>query len=69
MNAAIRVPRELVHLFIEDASLSILIISTVLISAVVAHFAPARSLISGIVLLAGCLIALLANVLASSGRA
>jgi hypothetical protein len=69
MKAVIGGLRTLIDLFIEDGSLSISIITSVLISAVVVHFAPARPLIGGVVLLVCCLIALVGNVLASSGRA
>jgi hypothetical protein len=68
MKALPETLRALLHLFIEDGSLTILVVTSVLVSAIVIHFLPARPLVGGIVLLAGCLLSLLGNVLTASGR-
>jgi hypothetical protein len=56
----------LVHLFVEDGSLTILILAVVLTAAAVAHFTHASHLPSGAILLVGCLAALLGNVLGAA---
>lgn len=56
----------LIHLFVEDGSLTILIIVVVLTAGAVAHVTQASHLLSGAILLLGCLAALLVNVLGAA---
>lgn len=56
------IARELVGLFVDDGMLAIAILGVIAVAAIVASFVP--GLTAGIVLLAGSLFALFANVMA-----
>lgn len=59
--------RELAGLFVEDGALALAIVVVVVIAGIVAVLAPAQSWWSGVILLCGCLAALIGNV-AMAGR-
>jgi len=56
------IARELIGLFVDDGMLALAIIAVIAIAAIVASLIPGAT--AGVVLLAGSLFALLANVLA-----
>ena len=56
------IARELIGLFVDDGMLAVAIIAVIVIAAIVASLIPGAT--AGVVLLAGSLFALLANVLA-----
>jgi len=56
------IARELIGLFVDDGMLALAIIAVIVIAAIVASLIPGAT--AGVVLLAGSLFALLANVLA-----
>ena len=56
------IARELIGLFVDDGMLALAIIAVLVIAAIVASLIPGAT--AGVVLLAGSLFALLANVLA-----
>jgi len=56
------IARELIGLFVDDGMLALAIIAVIVIAAIVASLSPRAT--AGVVLLAGSLFALLANVLA-----
>jgi hypothetical protein len=57
--------RELVGLFVEDGALALGIIAVVIVAGLVAALATAASWLSGLILLCGCLGALVFNVAAA----
>jgi len=59
LNASLR---ELAGLFVEDGALALAIIAVVVIAGLVAALAPSASWLSGLILLCGCLGALVVNV-------
>ena len=61
------VVRELLGLFVDDGSLALAILAVVVVAAVSAALVPDASLVTGAILLLGCLGVLLAN-LASAVR-
>ena len=56
------IARELIGLFVDDGMLAIATVAVIVIAAIVANLIPGAT--AGVVLLAGSLFALLANVLA-----
>ena len=56
------IARELIGLFVDDGVLAVALVAVIVIAAIVASLAPGTT--AGVVLLAGSLFALLANVLA-----
>ena len=54
--------RELIGLFVDDGMLAVAIIAVIVIAAIVARLTPGTT--AGVVLLAGSLLVLLANVMA-----
>ena len=59
---------ELIGLFVEDGALALAIIAVVVIAGLVAALAPAASWLSGLILLCGCLGALVVNVATAKRR-
>jgi hypothetical protein len=57
------IARELLGLFVDDGMLAITIIAVIVVAAIVASFVP--GLTAGVVLLAGSLFVLFANVMAA----
>jgi hypothetical protein len=57
------IARELLGLFVDDGMLAIAIIAVIVVAAIVASFVP--GLTAGVVLLAGSLFVLFANVMAA----
>ena len=62
MNGPIGALRQLAHLFVEDGSLALAILGVVLVAALFAFGLPEHPLLSGAILLFGCLGALILNV-------
>ncbi len=58
--------REVAGLFVDDGLLALSISAVVALAAIVSTFAPDVPLAAGVVLLVGCLIALLSNVMRAS---
>jgi hypothetical protein len=63
MKWLIAVMRELAGLFVDDGMLALAITGVIALAAMVAHFVPGNT--AGIVLLAGMLFALFANVMSA----
>ncbi len=68
MKTLINIFRELAGLFIDDGSLALAVGAVVVLAAIVAAIAPAVPIAAGIVLLAGCLGALVGNVIRAGRR-
>ena len=68
MNMLVAVFRELTGLFIDDGSLALAILGVVLLSAFVVSVMPSVPMAGGGVLLFGCLVVLVVNVLTASQR-
>ncbi len=68
MNMLGAVLRELLGLFIDDGSLAAEILAVVMLAAVCATFIPDTPLVTGAILLFGCLGVLLANVASAARR-
>jgi hypothetical protein len=68
MNALISVLREIAGLFVDDGSLALAVLGTVLLAALVALVLPGSLIAAGGVLLVGCLAVLLVNVTMASRR-
>ena len=68
MTVLTNVCKLLVGLFVDDGALALAIIVIVLLSWIVAAFFPDSPLLAGVVLLAGSLFVLLANVMKAAGR-
>lgn len=68
MRALSALARELIGLFVDDGWLALAIVAVVALAAVCATLAPNAPLLSGVVLLLGCLGVLLANVLRAARR-
>ncbi len=68
MKTLINIFRELAGLFIDDGSLALAVGAVVVLAAIVAAIAPAVPIAAGIVLLAGCLGALVGNVIRAGKR-
>ena len=68
MKMLIGIFRELAGLFIDDGLLALAICVVVVLAAIVAAIAPAVPIAAGIVLLAGCLGALVGNVMRAGKR-
>jgi hypothetical protein len=62
VNALIAVLRELSGLFVDDGSLALAVLAVVLVAGAVATLLPDIPLVTGALLLLGCLGVLLANV-------
>ena len=60
--------RELAGLFVEDGALALAIIAVVVVAGLVAALAPATSWLCGLILLCGCLGALVVNVATAKRR-
>ena len=60
--------RMLVGLFVDDGSLALAIIATVLLSEILISLMPDKPLVPGAVLLVGCLGVLFANVMKAAQR-
>jgi hypothetical protein len=58
--------REVAGLFVDDGLLALSISAVVVLAAIVSTFAPDVPIAAGVVLLVGCLIALLSNVMRAS---
>ncbi|HEY4407798.1 MAG TPA: hypothetical protein VGN55_24360 [Xanthobacteraceae bacterium] len=67
MKMLAAVLRELLGLFVDDGSLALAILAVVVVAAVSAAWIPDASLLTGAILLLGCIGVLLAN-LASAAR-
>ena len=63
MSALISLLRELAGLFVDDGSLALAILCIVVLAALLAFLMPGLSLVAGAILLFGCLVILLTNVL------
>lgn len=59
---------ELAGLFVEDGALALAVIGVVVLAGLVAALVPAQSWLSGIILLLGCLGALVTNVATAKRR-
>ena len=68
MNALIAVLRELSGLFVDDGSLALAVLAVVLVAGAVATLLPDIPLVTGGILLLGCLGVLLANVASARPR-
>jgi hypothetical protein len=68
MKTLINILRELAGLFIDDGLLALAIGVVVVLAAIVAAIAPAVPIAAGIVLLVGCLGALVGNVMRAGKR-
>jgi hypothetical protein len=68
MTTLTTVLRVLARLFVDDGSLALAIIAVIVLAAWVIAVEPRRPIIAGIVLLAGCLAALLGNVMRAVRR-
>jgi hypothetical protein len=68
MTMLTTVLRVLARLFVDDGSLALAIIAVIVLAAWVVAVEPRRPIIAGIVLLAGCLAALLGNVMRAARR-
>ena len=68
MKTLIGIFRELAGLFVDDGLLALAIGVVVALAAIVAAIAPAVPIAAGIVLLAGCLGALVGNVVRAGKR-
>ncbi len=68
MKTLINIFRELAGLFIDDGSLALAVGAVVVFAAIVAAIAPAVPIAAGVVLLAGCLGALVGNVIRAGRR-
>jgi hypothetical protein len=68
MKTLINICRELAGLFIDDGLLALAISVVVVLAAIVAAIAPAAPIAAGIVLLIGCLSALVSNVVRAGKR-
>jgi hypothetical protein len=68
MKTLINIFRELASLFIDDGLLALAISVVVVSAAIVAAIAPAVPIAAGIVLLVGCLGALVSNVMRAGKR-
>lgn len=65
LNASLR---ELAGLFVEDGALALAIIAVVVVAGLVAALASSASWLSGLILLCGCLGALVVNVATAKRR-
>jgi hypothetical protein len=65
LNASLR---ELAGLFVEDGALALAIIAVVVVAGLVAALAPWASWLCGLILLCGCLGALVVNVATAKRR-
>jgi len=63
MRALISLLRPLAGLFVDDGLLALAVICIVLLTALLASLMPSMTLAAGVILLFGCLLALLTNVL------
>jgi hypothetical protein len=68
MNMLETVFRELLGLFVDDGSLAVQILAVVILAAISAAFVPSVPLVTGAILLFGCLGVLLANLAKASRR-
>jgi hypothetical protein len=68
MTAFLTVLRALARLFVDDGSLALAIIATIVLAAGVVAFAPGQPIIAGVVLLGGCLAVLSGNVVAAARK-
>jgi hypothetical protein len=68
MNAVLAVFWELIGLFVDDGSLAIAILMVVALAAVCASNTPHPPMVSGAILLLGCLGALVENVIRAGRR-
>ncbi len=63
MSVLINVARELAGLFVDDGSFALAILSIVVLASILATLMPGLPLVSGTVLLLGCLGVLVTNVI------
>jgi len=68
MNILVTASQTLVGLFVDDGSLALAIIATVLLSGILTSLMPDKPLVPGAVLLVGCLGVLFANVMKAAQR-
>ncbi len=68
MNALVGALHELLGLFVEDGALALAVVAVVVLAALAATLVPGAPLLSGAILLFGCLGVLVANVLAAKRR-
>jgi hypothetical protein len=68
MKTLLYILRELAGLFIDDGLLALAISAVVVLAAIVAALAPDAPIAAGVVLLAGCLGALIGNVARAEKR-
>jgi hypothetical protein len=68
MNMLRTVTHELVGLFVDDGALAVEILAVVILAAVAAAFAPQQPLITGAILLLGCLAVLSISVAKAAER-
>src|SRR2546427_62747 len=68
MKTLVNIFRELAGLFIDDGLFALALRVVVLLTAIVAHVAPAVPIAAGVVLLVGCLGGLLGNVTSTGTR-
>ena len=66
MNGLINLLRELAKLFVDDGSLALAILCIVALAALLTFLMPSLSLVAGAILLFGCLIVLLVNVIGAA---
>ena len=67
MSTLVLIIREVIGLFVDDGSLAIAIIAVVILAAISAA-ADAPALVTGGVLLAGCLVALVENIVRTTRK-
>lgn len=68
MSALATVLRELTGLFVDDGALALAIVAIVMLAAIVAALMPDLPWAAGVVLLVGCLGALVLNVMGTGRR-
>ena len=68
MSMLVAVARELLGLFVDDGSLALAILAVVMLAAISIALIPDAPLVTGAVLLLGCLGVLLANVARAARR-
>jgi len=68
MNVMIAVLRELIGLFVDDGSLTLMILAVVMLAGILATLMPDFQLAASAMLLFGCLGVLLANVARAARR-
>jgi len=68
MNILVNASQALVGLFVDDGSLALGIIATVLLSGILTSLMPDKPLVPGAVLLVGCLGVLFANMMKAAQR-